>query len=429
MSNTMQSLINELITAKEGLINERNHLKEVLATKDLEVANIYKLNELIETITTLPSFRPPVYGIRIDETQQDPETAVTYIEDSVGIEKAVGSDLKGWLNIYPFNKIRPVGFKNGTVYKEIKKENFKKYIDETDVDETVDVMIEIPRVYWKFTKIENGYEIRISAKKIDKDYKCLAHTVGETEKSNIYIGAYVGYRYYTLRSVTGKYSVEKAHTSTFRQSAQSAGAGYQMYNYYSHLLLQILYLVAYKNLDSSIALGQGLWYSQTPGGADEKGLNYGSQDNTEPVKFLGVEDFWGNCSILVDGICTNSNKDILISNNADFNNEGTNYKIISQNETGLTKNVGGYPSKVVGGTETGFIIKEGVSSSNDKPNYGDWANISFMNGYSLAMSNLKMSEGSYGAFNFLINLLSTTTYNNVASRLVFLGTDNGQLEG
>ncbi|MCC0740566.1 hypothetical protein [Clostridioides sp. ZZV14-5902] len=429
MSNNMQSLINELITAKESLISERDHLKEVLATKDLEVANIYKLNELIETITTLPSFKPKIYGIRVDETQQDPEVAVTYIEDSVGMEKAIGSDLKGWLNIHPFNKIRPVGFKNGTVYKEIKKENFKKYVDETDVDEEVDVMIEIPRVYWKFTKVENGYEIRISEKKIDKDYKCLAHTVGETEKSKIYIGSYIGYSRYGLRSISGKYSVGKTHTSTFRQNAQSMGAGYQMYNYYSHLLLQILYLVAYKNLDSSLALGQGLWLSQSPGGADKKGLNYGSQDNTEPVKFLGVEDFWGNCSILVDGICTNSNKDILISNNADFNNTGTNYKIISQTETGLTESVGGYPRKVIGGTETGFIIKEGVSNSNDSPNYKDWANINFASGYCLAMSNLKMSDGSYGAFNFLINLLSTTTYNSMASRLVFLGTDNKQLEG
>ncbi|MBY1363214.1 hypothetical protein KWW24_18025, partial [Clostridioides difficile] len=363
---------------------------------------------------------PPVYGISVNEdypedvTTEQKEQAVTYTKASVGLTPAKISALNSWENIYPYSKMRVVGFKDGEVYKEIKKENFKQYVDGTTVGTDVDVMIEIPKVYWKFETTEKGYNVSMASYKAGEGFECLAHTVGKTEKDFIYIGAYIGtYQNNKPRSITGV-APGTSSRETLRESIK--GTGYQLFNYYSFLLLQILYLFAYKHLDSQIAFGSGSASQSYSGGTDLKGFNYGA--NGQQIKFLGVESLWGEgVNIFLDGICLLKNNNISLSNNSIFNNTGEGYEEIVMNSF-----TSGWIRKVQGGNKSGFLPKQAGRGSACL--YSDYGRCS---------DKMKLVTTSGGNMpDGIFSLSSSDYYTEIATiwfRLVFLGTDNGKVKG
>ncbi|MDQ9753342.1 hypothetical protein RFZ03_22180, partial [Acinetobacter baumannii] len=85
---------------------------------------------------------------------------------------------------------------------------------------------------------------------------CYAHKVGEVEKDFIYVGAYLGsIEAGRLRSKSGVTPTVNTTLTQFRNYAHNVGSGYQQFNWFTLSLLQILYLIAYKNLNSQNALG------------------------------------------------------------------------------------------------------------------------------------------------------------------------------
>lgn len=199
-----------------------------------------------------------IHGVRVMENNSNPFNCCTYIEEAVGVNPANSTSLGGWANKFPFNKIRIVGFKDGKVVKEIKKDNKDQYIDGSTVPNDVDVMVEIPKVYWKFTNIENGYELRISDTKLD-GYDCYAHKVSGVEKDFIYVGAYLGYvESNKLKSRSRVAPTSSVTPTNLRIYAQSNGSGYQLWNWYTLILLQILFLIAYKKSKLSNGFRYGL---------------------------------------------------------------------------------------------------------------------------------------------------------------------------
>ena len=58
--------------------------------------------------------------------------------------------------------------------KEINPYNKLQYLDGTIVSSDVDVMVRLPKFYWKFNKLSNGYEILVSKGKIDSSFDCYA---------------------------------------------------------------------------------------------------------------------------------------------------------------------------------------------------------------------------------------------------------------
>lgn len=152
-----------------------------------------------------------IYGYQIDESNTNPLTSVTYIDGAIGMTPATAGDgvSADWNNVYPYNKIRPVLFKNGEVIKELNKNDYSRDVNGNAVDITSgdagDVMIEFPLIYWKMKKISNNVSVRMSRCQINEDYKPLAHTVGNQIKDKIYIGAYHGSELDgKLRSLSGK---------------------------------------------------------------------------------------------------------------------------------------------------------------------------------------------------------------------------------
>lgn len=308
-----------------------------------------------------------VYGVAVDETNSNPETCVTYIDDAVGIQPATQTGYGGWEDKYPFNKIRPCGIKDSKFYKYVDKNNFLLFEDGTATQKTVyDIMIEFPKIYWKFTKTKNGYELRISEDKVDDDYVCLAHTIGDKEVDNIYISAYLGTVIDNkIHSYPGQYVNIGYATPTWRRFAENNGTGYHLLNYTSVLMLQILYLIMYKNLDSQTALGKGFTVmgdKTYTGGTSDKGMIFGEDTGKKQMKFLGIEDVWGNIDQMLDGIFMDANGKLLISDNTVFNEDGTGYKEMN-NGTPLD-NMYGYADKVKATNEMGFIGNSAKASSS-----------------------------------------------------------------
>lgn len=300
-----------------------------------------------------------IYGVRVMENNSNPETSVTYIEESVGITPASNTSLNGWANKWPFNKVRNVSFKAGKVIKEVNKNNRKKYIDGTTVPATVDIFTEIPKVFWKFTQIDGGYEIRISNIDVDGTYRCYAHTVNGKEKDHIYVGTYLGS--FGALSRSGQYPSTNSF-NTCKHSCRESGAGYQMMPFYTWSLLQILFIIAFKHRDADVVLGRGATMGgngakQAQNGlTDEKGFIYGSKNMsyglTDGVTFIGIENLWGNYYQCIDGFYSDSNGNIYVSQkNADFDNKSNYVKVGQQ----TTANRDGYITKVRATTESCFL--------------------------------------------------------------------------
>ena len=377
---------------------------------------IYSASSNVLEVSTAESI---IYGVKVLENNSNPESCVTYIENATNMTAATKNSLGNWSNKYPFNKIRIVGFKNGQVVKEINKDNKTQYIDGSPVETDVDVMVEIPKIYWKFTNISNGYELRISNHKIDSSYNCYAHKVGEVEKDFIYIGAYLASTQNgKLRSRSNIKPTTTQTLQVFRQQAQANGPGYQQMNWFTLLLLQILYLIAYKNLDSQNALGMGYTNSSsmtTTGGTDKKGFCYGSIDDKIQMYFLGIEDLYGNLRQFCDGIIINNSYQVLlVPDNKNFNDNADNYKNINNF---ISINISGKISKVAHTNEAGFLPKQTTGSVYTYYCDSGAFNVNCI-GYFGGRWHEKTSAVIFG---INMRLSKTTSASDIGSRLCYLG--------
>lgn len=296
------------------------------------------------------------YGVSIDLTNSNPETSVTYTDDAVGMV-AGSSD---WDNTVLFKRIRPCVFKDGAVVGYLQPNDFTKYVDGTAADITSgdegDVMIEFPKLGYKITTSGDTLTVQVTNHPCLDGFSYLAHTrENPGDRKYFYVGAYLGCVLDAkLRSLSNVDVTSYNDISTFRSTAQANGSGYEQVAFYQLTLLQCLYLIKYKDLDSQNAVGIGLVSSahKKTGGTETRGMDYGS-GNTAHVKLMGIEDFWGNYKWWVDGLRTDGNGYIKIATNG-FGNSGNYVRKISVGATYQS----GCMSKPQGTNELGFIPKE-----------------------------------------------------------------------
>ncbi|WP_342532809.1 fibronectin type III domain-containing protein [Lysinibacillus sp. FSL K6-0057] len=367
-----------------------------------------------------------IYGVKIDTNNSNPETALTYTDDAVGFTPASGNNgnfsYGSWQDKFPFNQIKPCVLKNGVVNYYLNPNDYTQKESGGSADITSgndgDVMVEFPKIYWKFETIGSNLYVRYSDTKIDSGYKCLAHTRGSAEKDKIYVSAYLGYEMASkLRSLRGKTPNTNKTIGAFRTLAKANGSDYEQMAYYPLLMLQVLYIVMFKNRDSQTALGHGYVdgnsSSIATGGTDKKGMFYGENTGKLQNKFCGIEDFWGNCYYWIDGLYSDSNRNIMIGNQ-NFNDNGSGYSNFGQ---GATSDISGYIDKVQGGTETGFIIKS--SSGSSTTYYSDFGNlyaaarVADFGGYWDAASDA-------GAFRLQLSYFASGSASYIAARLAHL---------
>lgn len=317
---------------------------------------------------------PKIYGVRIDKNNSNPETRVTYIGDAVGFTPMRGNNGNfqwgGWKEVFESFEIRPCVLKNGVVQYYLNPNDFTKKADGSNSNLTGadgDVMIEFGKtLWWKWTDEGTTYTIEISDKEFD--------------------GA-----------VKHAFEIEE---------------GYNLVPYYALLLTQILFVIFFKSTNSQAALGRGRvdgaeGYAAT-GGTNTKGMFYGSEAD-EQMKFLGIEDYWGNKFWWIDGLVTDSNYNLLIGKGS-FNNNGSGYQPFT---SGVSSDTSGYIDSVQGGNEKGFIIK---SNSGSETTY--YADRGSLNSAQVARFGGYRSGESGAGFAFLLLSASGVVSNaSIGARL------------
>lgn len=406
-------------TTVTSLVNDTKHYFSVFAEDSY--GNVSGSAQISATPTDLK-----IYGVKIDTNNSNPETALTYTDDATGFTPAkmnFGTDTfsyGSWENVYPFNQIKPCVVKNGVVNYYLNPNDYSKKVDGTTADITTgddgDVMIEFPKIWWKFETIGTDIYIRYATKQKDSTYKCLAHQRGTTEKDKVYVSAYLGSNISSkLRSLSGKTSTALETIGDFRTLAKANGSSYDQMAYYQLLMLQVLYTVMFKNRNSQTALGRGYvsgnGNATMTGGLNTKGLFYGEATGKVQMKFCGVEDFYGNRYYWIDGFFSDSSRNMLIGNQ-NFNDIGGNYTNYGQ---GATANLSGYLSSIQGGTETGFVAKE--TSGSATTHYTDSSNLTalclpFFGGHF-------STDSSSGAFNLRVDNSASNAGAGIGARLMF----------
>jgi len=320
---------------------------------------------LTEILQALPAGRPTrTYGVHIDLNNSNPYTAVTYIGDAVGM---VGGS-PTWDTMPIFQDIRPCLFNNGAVVGYLNPDNFEQWHPQQDLTglpatpditsgDAGDVMIEIPRVGWRIDTVGDIMTVQITNEQNTPGYRYFAHTRNEGGDRNfLYVGAYKGIiQDNRLRSISGATPTVQQGLGAFRTAANANGVGYDQMAFFPLMLLQILYLIRFKSLNSQAALGNGRTGATeiaNTGSTNTKGMNWGTTANAiDPVKCLGIEDLWGNVSEGIDGIFSDVRRDILTAFQ-DFNDTGQGY--VNRGNAG-TMNFSGFTTRVQGTSEMGFI--------------------------------------------------------------------------
>jgi hypothetical protein len=295
--------------------------------------DVYTVDEVNRVEATPTEQR--IYGVRIDKNNSNPETRVTYIGDAVGFIPMRGNNgyfqWGSWKEVFESFEIRPVVLQNRRVQYYLDPNDFTKKIDGSPANLTGtdgDVMIEFGKpLWWKWTDEGTTYTIEISDKEFD--------------------GA-----------VKHAFEIEE---------------GYNLVPYYALLLTQILFVIFFKSTDSQTALGRGYVDGNTSyastGNTNNKGMFYGSGSGSQQMKFLGIEDYWGNKFWWIDGLVTDSNYNLLIGK-GNFNDSGSGYQSFA---SGVSSDIGGYINSVQGGNEKGFIIKSG--SGSETTYYADYGRL------------------------------------------------------
>lgn len=384
---------------------------------------VLELNTKIDNIDTSGGSGTPspngakIYGVMLSKYDNTPSTIASYVNDAVGLTpmtvRANTFNIGDWADKFPFNAIKPCLLKDGVVNYYLNPNDFTQKADGTPSDITSgadgDVMIEFPKIYWKFDADTGSRYISYSDTKIDNTYKCLAHMRGEEEVDKIYISAYLGSLVGgKVRSLSGKPVYANATLDTFRANAQANGVGYEQMTFYQMTMLQILYTVAFRNTDSQTALGQGLTKTTgvvNTGGTNNKGMYYGTSDTATQMKFCGIEDLYGNVRYFIDGIYTTDVGNVVASND-NFNTLGNGYKTVGQAPSNTS--LDGYVVDIRGTSESGFLSSKGGGTSTTS--YCDSSNTRRGR---IFTSGAYYDEGAVGGIYALSGSFSTTEFNSV----------------
>lgn len=349
-----------------------------------------------------PDAAPPkVMTAVIDQANSNPLTCITYEDDAKMMEKGSPE----WDDFF---QSRLVLFKDGKEVRELEDGELNGLKPEDG-----DVMVRFPRKGLRIKTVGEKVYVSMTNVKDDPNFKYYAHSRGDKERKNFYLGAYLGVEESgKLRSITGKTPTGNKTIGDFRTIAQANGVGYEQLAFYQWTFLQAMYVLKYGNLDSQTALGKGNTSGsncdKATGETNGKGIDFGNTDVKTKVRFQWVEDFFGTKYQWLDGFKTESGK--MWTGTDKFSNEKTNYKEYKAYETTWA-----YPKSVIGNTEQGFIVKEsGASESTHYINYQIVKDNSF------AFVGSGANDGNAGVFSVTAHYPASIYLGNVGARLMFL---------
>ena len=277
-----------------------------------------------------------IYGFHIDSTESDPEAAVTYLADAVGMTPAHMDfandrfDYGSWRNA--FFMPRPCMLKSdGTVGEYLDPNDYSKKADGTpsDVADTTydgNAMMEWGRdgkkIWYKIvpdTTDPTSADVFIADYQVDEDYHAWSFYNADGKMVDhfytpIYNGTIVNNGTYDrLRSISGlswgTYGCKNKSAATERAAARHNNDEADIWDtevYADIILINLLLTLIGKSTDGQSVFGNGLSTSGseavndgfTTGIHDKKGLFYGTNSGaaatyTNAVKVFGMENWWG----------------------------------------------------------------------------------------------------------------------------------------
>ena len=403
---------------------------KISGTIEIEIAGIkysgaVELTEAPRATANKPQYK--AWGVRIDRENSDPEEAVEYIGEAAGYIPADGTEPGSWDDNPVFAKIKPCLLCNGKVVDYLDPNDYGRTADGEPIGKMrayFDTMVEFGKIFYRIRKDEHYTYVEITddARSLADGFTDYAFSYKGEVKDKFYIGAYKGHIVDgKLRSISGVLPESRKTIGTFRTAAQANGNGYEITPFNKLTLLQALYVVRYKSLDSRAALGKGYTeadsYAPT-GNTDKDGLYFGNQDGKRQVKCHGIEDLWGNIFEWVDGFVTTDKIKIADGN---FNDNGDGYEIAAD----LPNTVCGAITDIHGDNMLGFVPKEAdddlCAGEAYYCNYGStWSdgtiNLPYFGG------NRSNGAGA-GAFRLFCNFSASDASPVIGARLCFCGKD------
>ena len=405
-------------------------LNKVASTKEaIRVAiNTLNASEVLNTeaeFDTYPDFiilPNKTYTVRIDLNNSDPETACEYMDDAVGMTPGYA----GWQNEPIIQSIKPCVLNNGSVVYYLNKDNYTQQENGGSADLTGgagDVMVEIPKIGYRLWNDENYQYVSVTNDPAKADYCYYAHSLNSTgDCDKIYYGAYYGYvngnNLYSRSEVSPTASTS---LTDFRTYAVNRGTGYSLESFFPRTLIQCLYVVMYKNLDSQTALGKGLTSASAKvntGGTNTQNFCYGTTSGSNQVKFLGIEDFWGNLYGWLDGIYCDSDRNIKTDyrNSVFTGTDGNNFQFSTA--TGASRNYYGHINKIMGTNTTGFVKDYNNNTDGSESTY--FSDIGWVNSGRFGYCGGSWSDGAgAGAFCLDLHCSASNSYSSVGARLMY----------
>jgi hypothetical protein len=280
-------------------------------------------------------------------------------------------------------------------------------------------MIEIPRFYYKISRVGDFVDIKVSNVK-QEGFTDWAFSYNGEVKDRFYVGAYLGYvdGNNKLRSLSGKTVTGELTIGQFRTAAQANGTGYEQLSFNKLTALQVLFVLQFKNLNSQSALGAGLTDGdfKSTGANDTNGMNYGTTSAATQVKFNGIEDFWGNLNQWVDGyIAGAGGSDEIKIADGGFNDTGADYEAHALPQEVLDNS--GFISDIVGDNKAGFT--PGGFSGSDSTYYGDYGSV-YTGSLPFFGGNAWEGSGA-GAFQLYVYYSADYAAPNFGARLLYCG--------
>ena len=236
-----------------------------------------------------------IYGIKRDVTNSSP--AWTRTDQAVGMTaRASVGTVAGSSD---FSKCMP--------WKGMVRENIG-----------TDVMVKIPKFYYKRYKEGNTEFIKIADRPADGFAVHPLFNHAGVEKDFAYIGAYKTSS--NNKSVSGAIPQANKTRATMRNNAKSKGSGWGLIDIAALSAIQMLFLVEYATNDSQKAIGRGycdgnsgaLWSGTCNNVPGLTGRPAGT-DGKVDVVYRGIEGIWGNVYEFVDGI-NFSGREIYVCN-------------------------------------------------------------------------------------------------------------------
>ena len=331
------------------------------------------------------------------------------------------------------------------------------------------VMVEIPKFYYRSIATEytmnNGKVVPSKVQYWISDGPAAGYRLhpafsrGGIERDYIYLGAYEATLYDVsastyagdfafdstadmLASVVGFQPVSGKH-STFtrriaRQMAQRRGAGWEIQDFFASSAVQMLLLIEIGNFDSQTEIGQGVVsvsdnpntdnHSIVTGGTSNLGNASGEASGTagqRSVSYRGIENFWGNIWIWIDGINIKNIDGVSHAWVADhgFTDDTSDapYHMIDY----PLCNANGYVDTLIFSTEDGyaFLPATALGASNKPVNDYYYQSIGTSGtNWRVARLGARWDGGSRaGAFCWLLDSSSGSSARHFGSRLGFYG--------